>query len=96
MFDVSIRDNIRYGAPTATDEEIFEAAKKANVHDSILEFQDGYNTICGVKGSKLSGGQKQRVAIARAIVRNPMIILLDEATSALDRFVFLVYFFTFF
>jgi len=84
LFDASIKDNILYGKPSATDDEIVEACKMANIHDWIMTLPSKYDTICGVKGGKLSGGQKQRVAIARALIRNPKILLLDEATSALD------------
>ncbi|ORX77010.1 P-loop containing nucleoside triphosphate hydrolase protein, partial [Anaeromyces robustus] len=85
LFNVSIRENILYGKPEATQKEIEEAAKKANIHDFIVSLPEGYDTVIGGSGtSKMSGGQKQRVAIARAIIRNPKILLLDEATSALD------------
>mmetsp|Transcript_4694 Transcript_4694/g.9951 ORF Transcript_4694/g.9951 Transcript_4694/m.9951 type:complete len:1291 (+) Transcript_4694:30-3902(+) len=84
LFSGSIQDNIRYGKPSANDQEVEEAAKMCNAHDFILAFPDKYKTDCGERGLQLSGGQKQRVAIARAIVRDPKILLLDEATSALD------------
>ncbi|MCQ2379959.1 MAG: ABC transporter ATP-binding protein/permease [Victivallaceae bacterium] len=86
LFNESIRANIAYGSPDATEEEIVEAAKLANAHDFIVggRHTEGYDTIVGEKGFKLSGGEKQRVAIARAIVKNPPILILDEATSALD------------
>lgn len=83
LFDQSIADNIRYGKPDATQEEIEEAAKKANIHDTIMAFPQGYETEVG-QTAQLSGGQKQRVAIARALVKSPKVLLLDEATSALD------------
>jgi len=84
LFCCSIADNIRYGAPNATDKEVEEAATKANAHNFISDFKDGYKTMVGERGIRLSGGQKQRVAIARALIVNPAILLLDEATSALD------------
>ncbi len=84
LFSRSIKENIRYGIPDANEAEIEEAAKAAAIHDSILTFQDGYNTIVGEKGVTLSGGQKQRVAIARTILKNPKILILDDATSSVD------------
>lgn len=84
LFHRSLMENIRYGRPDATDEEIIEAAKKAHCHEFIQEFHDGYYTFVGERGIKLSGGERQRVAIARAILRNAPILILDEATSSLD------------
>lgn len=84
IFNDTIANNIAYGKPGATHEEVIEAAKKANAHDFIESFEEGYETQAGEKGLKLSGGQKQRIAIARAILKNAPILLLDEATSALD------------
>ena len=85
MFGGSIRDNIAYGKPHATDEEIIEAAKNANIHDFVMSLPDGYHTNVGERGTRLSGGQKQRIAIARVFLKNPSILILDEATSALDN-----------
>jgi ATP-binding cassette subfamily B protein len=84
MFHRSVRENIAYGNPTATDEAIIQAAKAAYAHDFINELSEGYDTIVGERGVKLSGGQRQRVAIARAILKDAPILILDEATSALD------------
>ena len=85
LFGGSIRDNIAYGKPDATEEEIIFAAKRANIHDYISSLPDGYNTNVGERGIRLSGGQKQRIAIARVFLKNPPILILDEATSALDN-----------
>ncbi|XP_056157121.1 ATP-binding cassette sub-family B member 6 [Lampris incognitus] len=84
LFNDNIRDNIRYGRISATDQEVEEAATAADIHDKIVAFPEGYDTQVGERGLKLSGGEKQRVAIARTILKAPQIILLDEATSALD------------
>lgn len=85
MFSGTIKENIAYGKPDATDEEIIEASKRANAHEFIMELEDGYNTYVGERGVKLSGGQKQRISIARVFLKNPPILILDEATSALDN-----------
>ena len=84
MFAGTIRENIRYGRPDATDEEIVEAAVRAQVHNEIMELPDGYDSYIGERGVMLSGGQKQRISIARVFLKNPKILVLDEATSALD------------
>ncbi|WP_442601656.1 ABC transporter ATP-binding protein [Paenibacillus sp. KN14-4R] len=85
MFGSSVRENIKFGKPEASEEEVLAAAKAAYAHAFITAFPDGYDTIVGERGVKLSGGQKQRIAIARMLIHNPSIILLDEATSALDN-----------
>ena len=85
LFSGSIRDNIAYGKPDATDEEIVEAAKRANIHEFIAGLPNGYSTYVGERGARLSGGQKQRISIARVFLKNPRILILDEATSALDN-----------
>ncbi len=85
LFNASIRDNILYGRLDATEEEVIEAAKRANIHDYIMSLEHGYDTCIGERGVRLSGGQKQRLSIARVFLKNPPILILDEATSALDN-----------
>ncbi|RKD31238.1 ABC transporter ATP-binding protein [Thermohalobacter berrensis] len=85
LFTGTVKENILYGNPNATDEEIIEAAKNADIHDFIMSLPNGYDTYIGEKGIKLSGGQKQRISIARVFLKNPPILILDEATSALDN-----------
>ena len=85
LFCGSIKDNIAYGRPDATMEEIVDAARKANIHDFIMELPEGYDTFVGERGTRLSGGQKQRISIARVFLKNPPVLILDEATSALDN-----------
>ena len=84
LFHSSVRDNLRFARPEATDEEVEAAARAARIHDTIAALEDGYDTVVGERGYRFSGGEKQRMAIARTILRNPPILLLDEATSALD------------
>ena len=84
LFHATIRDNIAFGRPDATPEQVEAAARAANIHDRIMEFQDGYDTVVGERGYSLSGGEKQRVAIARVLLKDPRILVLDEATSSLD------------
>ena len=85
LFGASVKENIAYGKPDATFDEIVEAAKKANIHDFIMTLPDGYDTFVGERGTRLSGGQKQRISIAKVFLKNPPILILDEATSALDN-----------
>ncbi|MBP5234189.1 MAG: ATP-binding cassette domain-containing protein, partial [Planctomycetes bacterium] len=85
IFDTTIADNIRFGRPDATDEEIVEAAKNANIHDFIASLPNGYATQVGEQGVRLSGGQRQRLSIARVFLKNPTMLIFDEATSALDN-----------
>jgi ATP-binding cassette subfamily B protein len=84
LFHASVRENLRFARPDATDAEIEEAARAAQVHALIASLPDGYDTVVGERGYRFSGGEKQRIAIARTILRNPPILVLDEATSALD------------
>ena len=84
LFNDTIRYNIRYGRPDATDEDVENAARLAQIHDFIMQLPRGYDTMVGERGLKLSGGEKQRVSIARTILKGPPILVLDEATSALD------------
>ena len=84
LFHDTVENNIRFGNPAATHEEIVEAAKKARCHDFIEQLPDGYNTVIGEGGSTLSGGEKQRISIARAILKNASIVILDEATASID------------
>ena len=85
LFSGTIRENIAYGSPDKTEEDIIHAAKQANIHEYIMSLPNGYDTEVGERGVKLSGGQKQRVSIARAFLKNPAVLILDEATSALDN-----------
>lgn len=85
LFNASVRDNILYGRLDATEKEVIEAAKRANIHDYIMSMENGYDTIIGERGVRLSGGQKQRLSIARVFLKNPAILILDEATSSLDN-----------
>ena len=84
LFAGTIRDNIAYGKPAATNAEVEEAARRAEIHDDIMKMPNGYDSVVGERGIKLSGGQKQRVSIARCFLKNPPVLILDEATSALD------------
>jgi ATP-binding cassette subfamily B protein len=84
LFHASVRENLRFARPDATDDEIEEAARAAQIHDTIAALPDGYDTVVGERGFRFSGGERQRIAIARTILRNPPVLVLDEATSALD------------
>ena len=84
LFHASVRENLRFARPDATDEEVEEAARAAQIHSLIASLPEGYETVVGERGYRFSGGEKQRIAIARTILRNPPILVLDEATSALD------------
>jgi ATP-binding cassette subfamily B protein len=84
LFHASVRENLRFARPDATDEEIEEAARAAQIHEVIAGLPDGYDTVVGERGFRFSGGEKQRIAIARTVLRNPPVLVLDEATSALD------------
>jgi ATP-binding cassette subfamily B protein len=84
LFHASVRENLRYGNPDATDEQVEQAARAAYIHDRIAELEEGYDTIVGERGYRFSGGERQRLAIARVILKDPKVLVLDEATSALD------------
>jgi ATP-binding cassette subfamily B protein len=84
LFSRSVRENIAFGKPDASDEEIEQAAREAQAHDFILSFEDGYDTVIGERGATLSGGQRQRIALARAFLSEPRILILDDSTSAID------------
>ena len=84
LFHATIAENLRYAQPDATQQQIEQAAKLANIHDTIMTFEHGYDTVVGERGYRLSGGEKQRIAIARVLLKNPRVLVLDEATSALD------------
>ncbi len=84
LFHASVRENLRFACPDASDEEIEQAARTARIHDLIASLPDGYDTVVGERGYRFSGGEKQRIAIARTVLRNPPVLVLDEATSSLD------------
>ena len=84
LFHATIAENLRYAKPEATQDELEAAARAANIHDTIVSFPDGYDTVVGERGYRLSGGEKQRIAIARVLLKDPPVLILDEATSALD------------
>jgi ATP-binding cassette subfamily B protein len=84
LFHASVRENLRFARPEATDAEIEDAARAAQIHETIAALPDGYETVVGERGFRFSGGEKQRIAIARTVLRNPPVLVLDEATSALD------------
>ena len=85
LFDTTIRENILFGRPDATEEELIEAAKRANIYDFIQTLPDGFDSNCGENGVRLSGGQRQRISIARVFLKNPPVLIFDEATSSLDN-----------
>jgi ATP-binding cassette subfamily B protein len=85
LFHASVRENLRFAKPDATDEELERAAKAAHIHDTLAALPEGYDTVVGQRGYRFSGGEKQRMAIARILLRNPPVLILDEATSALDN-----------